>query len=209
MSSKKFEVNCGNNLPDIREDSQKNYIDFWASQAKSLHWFKNWNHTLNWNLPFAKCFEGGLINASYNLLDVNQKKRGNKPAILWEGEDGSRRSLSYSQLFSEVKKFANVLKSLGVKKGDRITIYLPMVPELPISMLACSRIGAIHTVVFSGFSSSSLYDRIRDSNSKIVITSDGGFRKGKIIKLKDVVDEAISKTNSIEHVILKGNFKEK
>ncbi len=202
MSSKKFEVNCGNNLPDIREDSQKNYIDFWASQAKSLHWFKNWNHTLNWNLPFAKWFEGGLINASYNLLDVNQKKRGNKPAILWEGEDGSRRSLSYSQLFSEVKKFANVLKSLGVKKGDRITIYLPMVPELPISMLACSRIGAIHTVVFSGFSSSSLYDRIRDSNSKIVITSDGGFRKGKIIKLKDVVDEAISKTNSIEHVIV-------
>ena len=209
MSSETFEVNCGNNFPNIRESSQKDYVKFWESQANSLYWFKQWDHALIWNLPFAKWFEGGLINASYNILDLNQKKNGNKLAILWEGEDFSRKSLSYSQLFSEVKKFANVLKSLGVKKGDRITIYLPMVPELPISMLACSRIGAIHTVVFSGFSSSSLYDRIEDSKSKVVITADGGFRKGKIIKLKEVVDEAISKTNLVEHVIVLERTKHK
>ena len=202
MESEDFEINLGNSFTDIRKSSQEDFIEFWDNQANSLTWFKHWDNTLNWNPPFAKWFEGGLINASYNTLDIHQKDKSSKIAIFWEGEDESQRTLSYSQLFSEVKKFSNILKSLGVKKGDRVTIYLPMIPEIIISMLGCARIGAIHTVVFSGFSSSSLKDRIEDSKSKIVITADGGFRKGKIIKLKDIVDDAVSEANSVEHVIV-------
>ena len=202
MESEDFEINLGNSFTDIRKSSQEDFIEFWDNQANSLTWFKHWDNTLNWNPPFAKWFEGGLLNASYNTLDIHQKDKSSKIAIFWEGEDESQRTLSYSQLFSEVKKFSNILKSLGVKKGDRITIYLPMIPEIIISMLGCARIGAIHTVVFSGFSSSSLKDRIEDSKSKIVITADGGFRKGKIIKLKDIVDDAVSEANSVEHVIV-------
>ena len=202
MESEDFEINLGNSFTDIRKSSQEDFIEFWDNQANSLTWFKHWDNTLNWNPPFAKWFEGGLLNASYNTLDIHQKDKSSKIAIFWEGEDESQRTLSYSQLFSEVKKFSNILKSLGVKKGDRVTIYLPMIPEIIISMLGCARIGAIHTVVFSGFSSSSLKDRIEDSKSKIVITADGGFRKGKIIKLKDIVDDAVSEANSIEHVIV-------
>ena len=142
------------------------------------------------------------INASYNTLDINQSENSSKIAIFWEGEDGSSRILTYSDLFIDVKKFANVLKSLGIKTGDRITIYLPMVPELLVAMLACARVGAIHTVVFSGFSAVSLKDRVQDSGSKIIITADGGFRKGKIIKLKEIVDESASNVNSVEHVII-------
>ena len=202
MTSEKFEINLGKSYPDIRKLSQDDFIRFWENQAKSLKWFKPWDTTLNWNPPFAKWFEGGLLNASYNALDIHQTEKSDKIAIFWEGEDTSQRSISYAELFIQVKKFANVLKSLGIKKGDRVTIYLPMVPELVISMLGCARIGAIHTVVFSGFSSTSLRDRVEDSESKIVITADGGFRKGKIIKLKDIVDEAVSEVKSIEHVIV-------
>ena len=202
MTSEKFEINLGKSYPDIRKLSQDDFIRFWENQAKSLKWFKPWDTTLNWNPPFAKWFEGGLLNASYNALDIHQTEKSDKIAIFWEGEDASQRSISYAELFIQVKKFANVLKSLGIKKGDRVTIYLPMVPELVISMLGCARIGAIHTVVFSGFSSTSLRDRVEDSESKIVITADGGFRKGKIIKLKDIVDEAVSEVKSVEHVIV-------
>ena len=209
MTSEKFEINLGRSYPDIRKLSQDDFIRFWENQAKSLKWFKPWDTTLNWNPPFAKWFEGGLLNASYNALDIHQTEKSDKIAIFWEGEDASQRSISYAELFIQVKKFANVLKSLGIKKGDRVTIYLPMVPELVISMLGCARIGAIHTVVFSGFSSTSLRDRIEDSGSKIVITADGGFRKGKIIKLKDIVDEAVSEVKSVEHVIVFERVKEK
>jgi len=209
MTSEKFEINLGKSYPDIRKLSQDDFIRFWENQAKSLKWFKPWDTTLNWNPPFAKWFEGGLLNASYNALDIHQTEKSDKIAIFWEGEDTSQRSISYAELFIQVKKFANVLKSLGIKKGDRVTIYLPMVPELVISMLGCARIGAIHTVVFSGFSSTSLKDRIEDSESKIVITADGGFRKGKIIKLKDIVDEAVSEVKSVEHVIVFERVKEK
>ena len=209
MMSEKFEINLGKSYPDIRKLSQDDFIKFWENQAKSLKWFKPWDTTLNWNPPFAKWFEGGLLNASYNALDIHQTEKSDKIAIFWEGEDASKRSISYAELFIQVKKFANVLKSLGIKKGDRVTIYLPMVPELVISMLGCARIGAIHTVVFSGFSSTSLRDRIEDSGSKIVITADGGFRKGKIIKLKDIVDEAVSEVKSVEHVIVFERVKEK
>tara|TARA_B100000029_G_scaffold67684_1_gene60317 strand:+ start:535 stop:2457 length:1923 start_codon:yes stop_codon:yes gene_type:complete len=202
MEDEKFEINLGNSCPNIRVSSEEDFTMFWENQAKSLKWFKYWDTVLNWNPPFAKWFEGGLLNASYNTLDIHQKDKSGKIAIFWEGEDATQRVLSYSELFTQVKKFANVLKSLGVKKGDRVTIYLPMIPEIIISMLGCARIGAIHTVVFSGFSSSSLKDRIEDSKSKIIVTADGGFRKGKIIRLKDIVDEAVSGTTPIEHIII-------
>ena len=202
MDSEKFEIDLGNSFPNIRQSGQNDFVTFWENEARSLSWFKHWDKTLDWNPPFAKWFEGGLLNASYNTLDIHQKGKADKTAIFWEGEDGSQRDISYSELLTHVKKFANALKSLGVEKGDRVTIYLPMVPELVISMLGCARIGAIHTVVFSGFSATSLKDRIDDSKSKIIITADGGFRKGKIIKLKDIVDNALSETSSVEHVIV-------
>jgi acetyl-CoA synthetase len=202
LNSKKFQIGLGNNDNSIRNNSNSDFISFWNERAKLLKWFKPWSQTVDWNPPFAKWFVGGEINASYNTLDVNQEENSSKTAIFWEGEDGSSRVLTYGDLFNDVKKFANVLKSLGVKSGDRITIYLPMVPELVIAMLACARIGAIHIVVFSGFSAISLKDRVEDSSSKIIITADGGFRKGKLIKLKEIVDDSASSVSSVEHVII-------
>ncbi len=204
-----FEIGLGNNDTETRKRADSDFVSFWNDEAKKLSWFQPWNKTLDWNPPFAKWFVGGLINASYNALDVHQKSRPDKPAILWEGENGDSRILTYKDLWQEVQKFANALKSLGIKKGDRITIYLPMVPELPISMLACSRIGATHTVVFSGFSSSSLRDRIDDSKSKIVITADGGYRRGSVVKLKEVVDEAIKDLDFVQNVIVLERTKNK
>lgn len=197
-----FEIGLGNNHPEIREKADSDFISFWDEQAKKLSWFSPWTRTLDWNPPFAKWFVGGKINASYNALDVHQESKSQKPAILWEGENGESRVLTYEYLFVQVQKFANALKSLGVKSGDRVTIYLPMVPELPIAMLACARIGATHTVVFSGFSATSIKDRIDDSKSKVVITADGGFRRGKIVRLKEVIDEAIQGFDFVEHVVV-------
>ena len=197
-----FEIGLGNNDTETRKRANSDFVSFWNEEAKKLSWFRIWDKTLDWNPPFAKWFVGGLINASYNALDVHHKSKPEKPAILWEGENGESRTLTYKDLWQEVQKFANALKSLGIKKGDRITIYLPMVPELPISMLACSRIGAIHTVVFSGFSSLSLRERIDDSKSKIVITADGGYRRGSVVKLKKVVDEAIKDLDFVQNVIV-------
>jgi len=202
VSSKTYDIGLGNNDIITRKKADSDFILFWDDQAKNLSWFKKWNKTLEWNPPFAKWFVGGTINASYNTLDINLKNKAKKTAILWKGENGDRRALTYEDLWLEVSKFANVLKSLGVNKGDRVTIYLPMVPELPISMLACARIGAIHTVVFSGFSSNSLRDRIEDSKSKIIITADGGYRRGNIIKLKEVVDDAIKDLDFVQNVIV-------
>ena len=197
-----FNIGLGNDNKELRKKSELDYVKFWEEQANNLSWFSKWEKSLQWDPPFAKWFEGGLINASYNALDIHQKSKEKKPAIIWIAESGETRTLTYGELYDEVKKFANVLKSLGVGKGDRVTIYLPMVPELPISMLACSRIGATHTVVFSGFSSSSLRERISDSQSKIIITSDGGYRRGKIIELKKVVDEAIENLSFVKNVIV-------
>ena len=202
MNSENFEIGLGNNDISIRNNAKADFISFWNERAKLLKWFKPWEKTVDWHPPFAKWFVGGQINASYNTLDVNQQEKSSKTAIFWEGEDGSSRIITYGDLYIHVKKFANALKSLGVKSGDRITIYLPMVPELVIAMLACSRIGAIHTVVFSGFSAISLKDRVEDSGSKIIITADGGFRKGKLIKLKEIVDESASSISSVEHVVV-------
>ena len=202
MLSEKYEIGLGNNNVELRKKANSNYVDFWDNQAHNLTWFSPWERTLDWNSPFAKWFVGGKINASYNTLDIHQATKSKKPAILWEGENGDSKTYTYEDLFKEVQKFANVLKSLGVEKGDRVTIYLPMVPELPIAMLACARIGAIHTVIFSGFSAASIKDRIDDSKSKIVITADGGFRRGKIVKLKEVIDDAIKDFEFVKNVIV-------
>ncbi|MFZ0183791.1 MAG: acetate--CoA ligase [Nitrosotalea sp.] len=197
-----YEIGLGNNDLKTRNDATEDRIKFWEGQAAKLYWFEKWHTALEWNPPFARWFVGGKINASYNALDVTVKKNPHKKAIIWEGEDGTKRELTYQELLSEVSKLANALKSLGVKKGDRVTVYLPMVPELIMSLLACARIGAIHTVIFSGFSAQSIRDRVDDSKSKIIITSDGGKRRGSIIKLKDIVDEAISDLDFVEHVLV-------
>ncbi|MGY5150306.1 MAG: AMP-binding protein, partial [Candidatus Nitrosopumilus sp. bin_68KS] len=199
---KTYDIGLGNNDVNLRKKAESDYVSFWDDQAKNLSWFSSWEKTLDWQSPFAKWFVGGTINASYNALDIHQKTNSEKPAILWEGENGESRKISYAEMLSQVKKFSNVLKSLGVKKGDRVTIYLPMVPELPIVMLACARIGAIHTVIFSGFSAASIKDRVNDSQSKVIVTADGGYRRGKIVKLKDVIDEAIKDSEFVEHVVV-------
>ena len=209
MDSNSYHIGLGNIDTETRKKADSDFVLFWNDQAKNLSWFKPWEKTLDWKPPFAKWFVGGVLNACYTTLDVHLEKRSEKPAILWEGENEEKRVLTYRDLWIQVCKFSNVLKSLGVKKGDRITIYLPMIPELPISMLACARIGAIHSVVFSGFSSNSLKDRINDSKSKIVITADGGYRRGVIVKLKDVVDEAIKELECVENVIVVERVKNK
>jgi acetyl-CoA synthetase len=176
---------------------------FWGKMAENLSWFKKWDKVLTWDPPTVKWFEGGKLNVTYNCLDRHLKTwRKNKAAIIWEGEDGSNRTFTYQSLHHHVCKFANVLKKYGVKKGDRVCIYLPMVPELAISMLACARIGAIHSIVFGGFSAESLKDRILDCGAKILITSDGSFRAGKTIPLKDNADKALKSCPNIEHVFV-------
>ncbi len=202
MSDDFYEISLGNVNTETRRRAKLDQTSFWNEQAKKLSWFKPWTKTLEWNSPFAKWFVGGKINASYNTLDVHQAERANKPAILWEGEDGTSRTITYADLYRDVCKFANVLKSLGIKKGDRVIIYLPMVPELPIAMLACARIGAIHTVVFSGFSAASLRDRIDDSKSKVIVTADVGYRRGNLVNLKEIIDDAIIELNFVEFVVL-------
>ncbi|MGN6349426.1 MAG: acetate--CoA ligase [Candidatus Nitrosocosmicus sp.] len=193
----------GNEIEKIKQEVSTNPEKFWSECAKNLTWFKQWDKILEWNPPFAKWFQGGKINAAYNCLDKHlQTEIKNKAAIIWEGENGESITLTYNQIYYKVNRLANSLKRMGIKKGDRITIYLPMIPELPISMLACARIGAIHSVIFSGFSSQSIADRANDSQSRLIITADGGYRRGKIIPLKHIVDEAIENIPSIEKVIV-------
>jgi acetyl-CoA synthetase len=176
---------------------------FWADIAADLHWFAPWTKVLEWNVPFAKWFPGGRTNLSYNCLDRHlTTPRKNKAAIIWEGEPGDVRALSYQMLHYEVCRFANVLKSLGMEKGDRATIYMGMVPELAIAMLACARLGIIHNVVFGGFSAEALRDRINDSQSKILITADGAYRRGSVVQLKKNVDDALVNAPSIKHVVV-------
>jgi acetyl-CoA synthetase len=176
---------------------------FWAEQAKALDWFKPFTLVLDWsNAPHAKWFVGGRINASANCLDRHLGSRGNKAALVWEGEPGDSRTLTYQQLHREVCKFANVLKGLGVSTGDRVTIYMPMIPEAAVAMLACARIGATHSVVFGGFSADAVADRNNDARSKLIITADGGWRRGKVIPLKANVDAALEKSPTVEKCIV-------
>jgi acetyl-CoA synthetase len=176
---------------------------FWASIAKELHWFKPWKKVLEWKPPLAKWFVGGKINISYNCLDRHLTTwRKNKAALIWEGEPGDSRILTYQELHREVSKFANVLKSLGISHGDRVAIYMPMIPELPIAMLACARIGATHSIIFGGFSAEALKDRINDAKARLVVTADGGYRKGTVVPLKQNVDEALKSCPSVEQVVV-------
>ncbi len=176
---------------------------YWAEIASELHWFEKWNKVLEWDLPFSKWFVGGKTNISYNCLDRHLKTpRKNKIAILWEGEPGDVRALSYQMMHREVSRFANVLKSLGLKAGDRATVYMGMIPELAIALLACARIGVSHNVVFGGFSAEALRDRINDSKSRVLITQDGGYRRGTIVPLKKNADEALKGTPTVEKVVV-------
>ncbi|HEU4723779.1 MAG TPA: acetate--CoA ligase [Candidatus Eisenbacteria bacterium] len=182
---------------------------FWAARAADLDWFVRWHTVLDWNVPDAKWFVGGKLNVAYNCVDRHLRgPRRNKAALVWVGEPGERRTLTYWDLYREVGRFANGLKKLGVQKGDRVAIYMPMVPELPIAMLACARIGAVHSVVFGGFSADALRDRINDATAKVLVTADGGFRRGAILPLKHDADAAVEGCPSIEHVVVfkRGEF---
>ncbi len=196
------------NLANIKNDSlyakaKTDRVAFWEECAKKLHWTTPWKQALIWEKPFAKWFVGGKINASYNCLDRHIKANlGNKTALIWEGENGEERTFSYAESYLEVNKLANAIKSLGIKKGDRVAIYMPMVPEAVFAMLACARIGAIHTVVFGGFSAEALRDRINDAQAKLLITADGGFRRGNIVPLKNIADTALEQTPGIQDVIV-------
>lgn len=177
--------------------------EFWAEQAGNLHWFKRWDKVLDWKLPHAQWFVGGKINASFNCLDRHLAEgRGNKAALIWEGEPGDSRVLRYQDLHREVCQFANVLKAQGIVKGDRVTIYMPLIPELVIAMLACARIGATHSIVFGGFSAEAVADRNNDAKARLIITADGGWRRGKITPLKTSVDEALERSPTVEKCIV-------
>ncbi|WP_018467286.1 acetate--CoA ligase [Calidithermus timidus] len=175
---------------------------FWGKVASELHWFKPWERVLEWQAPNARWFVGAQTNIAYNALDRHLTSRRTKAAIVFEGEPGDNQVLTYHDLHREVCKFANVLKGLGVKKGDRVTIYLPMIPEAAIAMLACARIGAIHSVVFGGFSASALADRIKDAQASVLVTADGGWRRGSVVPLKNNADEALADTPSIKSVVV-------
>jgi acetyl-CoA synthetase len=194
------------NLDEYRALYRRSVEDpegFWAEQAEILHWQKRWEKTLVWEPPFVQWFVGGRVNLSENCLDRHLGSwRKNKAAILWEGEPGETRTLTYQQLHREVCRFANVLKSLGVQKGERVGLYMPMIPETAVAMLACARIGAPHSVVFGGFSAESLRDRMNDAQAKVIVTADGAYRRGTIVHLKANVDAALSGTPSVKNVVV-------
>ncbi len=187
----------------LHAEADADRLAFWERQARNLVWFEEWESVLDWELPYAKWFVGGKLNASYNCLDRHVKAgRGDKVAYHWEGEPGDTREITYADLLDEVQRFANVLKGLGVAKGDRVAIYMPMIPELVVALLACARIGAPHSVVFGGFSATSLRDRIVDAEAKVLITADGGWRRGEVLDLKSAADEALEGSPSIENVVV-------
>ena len=188
----------------LYEEAEADRLGFWARQARELvTWFEDFDTVLEWELPFAKWFLNGKLNVSYNCLDRHvEAGRADKVAFYWEGEPGDTRTITYGDLLEEVSKFSNVLKSLGVEKGDRVCIYMPMIPELPVAMLACARIGAPHSIVFGGFSADSLSDRIDDASAKLLITADGGYRRGDTFPLKDTADASVEATKTIENVVV-------
>lgn len=188
----------------LQKEASQDYEKFWEARAEELHWFRRWDKVLDESdKPFYKWFLGAKVNVAYNCLDVHVKTaRRNKLALIWEGENGDLRTFSYHALHREVCKFCNVLKSLGVEKGDRVTIYMGRIPELMIAMLACARIGAIHSVVYGGFSVEALSERIEDSQSKVLVVSDGSWQRGKIVPLKQIADEALQRCGTVEHVLV-------
>lgn len=188
---------------DMHRRSLEDPERFWSEQARKLDWYKTWDQVLEWDPPYAKWFVGGMLNASYQCVDRHVKTwRKSKVAIYWEGESGEERVLSYSTLFRQVNQFASVLKNLDIQKGDRVALYLPMIPEAVIAMLACARIGAVHTVIFSGFSAQAVADRVQDTEAKLIITADGGYRRGKIIPLKKKIDDIIDDCSTVEQIVI-------
>jgi len=187
----------------FRQDAAKDPGAFWSRMAKELDWIAPWSKVLEWNPPFAKWFLDGKLNVSANCLDRHLAgPRRNKAALVWEGEPGERRVLTYHDMWREVSRFANVLKGLGVKRGDRVTIYMPMIPELPIAMLACARVGAVHSVIFGGFSARAIRDRAGDAGTRVIVTADGGYRRGTVLPLKKIVDEAVAGLDVVQHVVV-------
>jgi len=187
----------------VYQQAEDDWQGWWVSHAERLRWLRPWDTVLEWDPPHARWFTGGQLNVSDNCLDRHvDDGHGDQVAYHWEGEDGSRRTLTYRDLLEETCRFANALKSLGVGKGDRVAIYLPMIPELPIAMLACARIGAIHSVVFAGFSAQSLVDRIDDADAQVVITADGAYRKGNVIPLKANADTAMADTHRVRTCVV-------
>jgi len=201
--SEEFRKQANANDPEIYERARRDPESFWAQQAERLDWFKKWDKVSEWNAPWAKWFLGGKINITHNCVDRHAaSSRRNKAAIIWEGEPGDSRIITFGMLQREVNKFANVLKSLGVRKGDRVAIYMGMIPELPITMLACAKIGAAHSVIFGGFSAEALRERINDATCKVLVTADGAWRRGTVITLKGRADEALAQTPSITNVVV-------
>ena len=202
--SAEFKANAIVSDQSLYLEGERDFEGYWARHARELiSWSQPFTKTLEWDLPYAEWFSDGTLNVSYNCLDRHVLAgRGDKVAFYWEGEPGDSRVITYSQLLDEVQRFANALKNLGIKKGDRVNIYLPMIPEAAVSMLACARIGAAHSVVFGGFSSQSLSDRINDAEAKLLITADGGWRRGEVFPLKSQADEALKSTKTIEHVVV-------
>jgi acetyl-CoA synthetase len=191
------------NDASVYDEAEQDFEAWWDSHARQLRWMQDWDTTLEWDAPYAKWFVGGKLNVSDNCLDRHvEDGYGDKVAFYWEGEPGDTRELTYAELLAEVKKFANALKGLGVGKGDPVTIYLPMIPELPVAMLACARIGAPHSVVFAGFSAQSVVDRVEDADSKVLITADGSYRKGNVVPLKSSADKAMQNTDKVDHCIV-------
>ncbi len=209
--STEFKANAIVSDQSLYLEGERDFEAYWARHARELiSWAQPFTKTLEWDLPYAEWFSDGTLNVSYNCLDRQVLAgRGDKIAFYWEGEPGDSRAITYAQLLDEVQRFANVLKNLGIKKGDRVNIYLPMIPEAAVAMLACARIGAAHSVVFGGFSSQSLSDRINDAEAKLLITADGGWRRGEVFPLKSQADEALKSTTTIEHVVVvkRGNNK--
>ncbi|MGA1098592.1 MAG: acetate--CoA ligase [Ilumatobacteraceae bacterium] len=202
--SAEFKANAIVSDQSLYLEGERDLEAYWARHARELvSWAQPFTKTLEWDLPYAEWFSDGTLNVSYNCLDRHVLAgRGDKVAFYWEGEPGDSRVITYAQLLDEVQRFANVLKNLGIKKGDRVNIYLPMIPEAAVAMLACARIGAAHSVVFGGFSSQSLSDRINDAEAKLLITADGGWRRGEVFPLKTQADEALKSTKTIEHVVV-------
>ena len=196
------------NDPSIYAQAERDPDGWWAEQAERLDWFTRWDQVLEWKPPHHKWFLGGKLNASHNCLDRHLESRGDRVAYHWIGEPGEKETVTYRQLHNEVCRLANVLKDLGIRRGDRVAIYLPMIPQLPAAMLACARIGAPHSVVFGGFSAESLRDRINDAEAKVLITADGGYRRGDVVPLKANADEALAQTSSITKVLVVQRTKE-
>ncbi|MCH2113084.1 MAG: AMP-binding protein, partial [Planctomycetes bacterium] len=199
----KFVAQANCNDPEVYAQADADWEGWWEGWAKRLDWDEPWNKTLEWEAPYAKWFVGGKLNASVQCLDRHVAAgNGDRVAFHWEGEPGDTQTLTYADMLTGVCKVANGLKQLGITKGDRVTLYMPMVPELAMAVLACTRIGAIFSVVFAGFSATSLKDRIDDQDAKLVITADGTWRRGKLLDLKAVVDEAVADCPSVDHVLI-------